>query len=140
MNTTGSIAFGVNSAGESARAGGWGYLLGDSGSAYEIGRRALAAVGAAHDGTGPATALTTLVLQTLGTADAELITRAVYEDASPPKLRIAGYREGLRTRFPAARVLAPEFPPLAGALLLALKGGRVAISAEVRNRISERLG
>ena len=36
---TGSIAFGRNEAGTTARVGGWGYLFGDEGSAYDIVRR-----------------------------------------------------------------------------------------------------
>ena len=39
--------------------GGWGYLIGDEGSGYSIGRRGIAAVGHAFDG-GPATTLTDL--------------------------------------------------------------------------------
>ncbi|GAB4099953.1 N-acetylglucosamine kinase [Sinomonas halotolerans] len=38
---TGSAAWGVNEAGEEARAGGWGYLLGDEGSGYWLGREAV---------------------------------------------------------------------------------------------------
>ncbi len=38
---TGSAAWGKNSAGEEARAGGWGYLLGDEGSGYWLGREAV---------------------------------------------------------------------------------------------------
>ena len=41
-----------------ARVDGWGYLIGDAGSGYWIGRAALDAVMRAHDGRGPATALT----------------------------------------------------------------------------------
>lgn len=41
-----------------ARVDGWGYLLGDAGSGYWIGRAALDAVLRAHDGRGPATSLT----------------------------------------------------------------------------------
>jgi len=85
---TGSIAFAMNASGASARAGGWGYLLGDPGSAYEIGRQALAAVALAHDGAGPATMLSSLLLQALNIRDATEITQVVYRDASP-KLRIA---------------------------------------------------
>ena len=40
--------------------GGWGYLIGDEGSGYSIGRRGMAAVGHAFDG-GPTTTLTDLV-------------------------------------------------------------------------------
>lgn len=38
---TGSAAWGVNAAGRQARAGGWGYLLGDEGSGYWFGREAV---------------------------------------------------------------------------------------------------
>jgi glucosamine kinase len=38
---TGSVAFGINRAGESLQVGGWGYLLGDEGSGYWIGLEAL---------------------------------------------------------------------------------------------------
>lgn len=38
---TGSAAWGRNGSGEEARAGGWGYLLGDEGSGYWLGREAV---------------------------------------------------------------------------------------------------
>jgi N-acetylmuramic acid 6-phosphate etherase len=38
---TGSCFFGKNSAGQSVKVGGWGNILGDEGSAYEIGLRAM---------------------------------------------------------------------------------------------------
>lgn len=38
---TGSAAWGVNDDGDQARAGGWGYLLGDEGSGYWFGRQAV---------------------------------------------------------------------------------------------------
>ena len=44
ISGTGSIAYGRNARGEAARAGGWGYVLGDEGSGYWIGRAALRAV------------------------------------------------------------------------------------------------
>jgi N-acetylglucosamine kinase-like BadF-type ATPase len=54
---TGSFAFGQNDRGESARAGGWGYLLGDEGSGYAIALAALQASAHAADERGPATTL-----------------------------------------------------------------------------------
>jgi N-acetylglucosamine kinase-like BadF-type ATPase len=41
---TGSIAYGCNNQGASARAGGWGFAISDEGSAHWIGRTAVAAV------------------------------------------------------------------------------------------------
>lgn len=54
---TSSLAFGMGSGGRRARSGGWGYLLGDEGSGYWIGRQALAASLKAHDWRGPKTVL-----------------------------------------------------------------------------------
>jgi N-acetylglucosamine kinase-like BadF-type ATPase len=62
---TGSLAYGVNAAGQSALVGGWGYLLDDAGSGYWIGIRALAAVAQAADGRGPQTALASVLLEML---------------------------------------------------------------------------
>ncbi|HHY99171.1 MAG TPA: hypothetical protein GX509_10580 [Firmicutes bacterium] len=58
---TGSNIYGQNQEGRSAQAGGWGPLMGDEGSGYDLGRRALQAVALAADGRGPATLLTKLV-------------------------------------------------------------------------------
>jgi N-acetylglucosamine kinase-like BadF-type ATPase len=63
ISGTGSIAYGVGPSGLAARAGGWGPILGDEGSGYWIGRRALEAVMREVDGRGPRTALTAVVLQ-----------------------------------------------------------------------------
>lgn len=49
-----------------ARVDGWGNLIGDAGSGYWIGRAALDAVMRAHDGRGPATALTPLAEKEFG--------------------------------------------------------------------------
>ena len=65
---TGSIVSGRNGRGAAARAGGWGHLLGDEGSGYWIGLRALRAVARAFDGRGPATGLTPRVLAHFGAA------------------------------------------------------------------------
>ena len=57
--------------GETARAGGWGWRLGDEGSGYDIGHRALIAALRDHDGRGPATLLTESIrgALSLGTID-----------------------------------------------------------------------
>ena len=57
ISGTGSIAVGIDREGRRARAGGWGYLIGDEGSGYDIGRRGLTAVARAHDGRGSYTIL-----------------------------------------------------------------------------------
>ncbi len=49
ISGTGSIAYGRNAAGETARAGGYGPWIGDEGSAFDIGRRAIGASLRARD-------------------------------------------------------------------------------------------
>lgn len=54
---TGSVAYGVDGEGRTARSGGWGYLLGDEGSAYWLGHAALRRAIRAADGRDDATSL-----------------------------------------------------------------------------------
>jgi N-acetylglucosamine kinase-like BadF-type ATPase len=80
---TGSIAYGRNGEGVAARAGGWGHVIGDEGSGYWMGRRALAAVVREVDGRGPQTALTPAVLAHFGVTDAAGLIRMVYHREIP---------------------------------------------------------
>src|SRR5881398_2701101 len=74
---TGSVAFGRNEAGEEARAGGWGPVLGDEGSAYGIARAGLSAVLRAFDGRGPSTMMLDILNHDYQLAASE-IPRFVY--------------------------------------------------------------
>jgi N-acetylglucosamine kinase-like BadF-type ATPase len=60
---TGSIAFGRNAEGRTARAGGWGYAFGDEGGAFDIVRQALRAALRFEEGWGRATALHSALLE-----------------------------------------------------------------------------
>jgi N-acetylglucosamine kinase-like BadF-type ATPase len=64
---TGSIAFGRNSEGLTARAGGWGYAFGDEGGAFDLVRKALRAALRFEEGWGPPTALRDALLAATGT-------------------------------------------------------------------------
>jgi N-acetylglucosamine kinase-like BadF-type ATPase len=59
---TGSIVYGRDATGDTARAGGWGFAISDEGSGHWIGRRAISAILGAHD-EGSETALTNLMFQ-----------------------------------------------------------------------------
>lgn len=69
---TGSFAIARSERGELHRVGGRGWLLGDQGSAFDLARRAAAAVMAAHDGLAPATALGSRLCAALGCAVLDL--------------------------------------------------------------------
>ncbi len=75
---TGAIALGRNTSGTQARAGGWGHLLGDEGSGYDLGRRALQAALQAADGRGPPTQLLTSILDAWELRSAPDIIGRVY--------------------------------------------------------------
>lgn len=75
---TGSIVVGQSKAGEFARSGGWGYLLGDEGSAYRVGLQALQAVTRSSDGILPPTLLTASILDYLKIEDISQLIPAIY--------------------------------------------------------------
>jgi N-acetylglucosamine kinase-like BadF-type ATPase len=74
---TGSSAYGRVRTGAEVTVGGWGHLLGDEGSGYDIARAAMRAATRAIDGRGPETALVPALLRMTGAADpGELRTSA----------------------------------------------------------------
>jgi len=81
---TGSIAYGRNAEEQAARAGGWGYVLGDEGSGYWLGRQALRAVVRADDRRGAATALTPLLLAHFSITQPHDLVREIYEGGAKP--------------------------------------------------------
>jgi N-acetylglucosamine kinase-like BadF-type ATPase len=85
---TGSFAVGRNAAGETARAGGYGSQIGDEGSAYDIGRRAVLTAIHENDRTGADSLLGQRLLRELGCANwSEVKARAqVASDEVFPRL------------------------------------------------------
>lgn len=79
---TGAACFARNVTGDTCTVGGWGPLLGDEGSAYDIGRKALRAVARAEDGRGRATALSLLLARHFDVHDT--VDLALALDAQPP--------------------------------------------------------
>jgi N-acetylglucosamine kinase-like BadF-type ATPase len=79
---TGSIAVGRSIDGRKARAGGWGHLIGDEGSAYRVVLDALRLVARRADGRDPRTPerdpLTERLCAALGVAEVSQIVTAIY--------------------------------------------------------------
>jgi N-acetylglucosamine kinase-like BadF-type ATPase len=87
ISGTGSICYGRNSAGQAARAGGWGYVLGDEGSGYWIGRAAIRAVLREQDRRGAPTLLTELLLKHFEVKRPQDLLHAVYyRGVKPPEI------------------------------------------------------
>lgn len=85
ISGTGSICFGRNSSGEICRAGGWGHILGDEGSGYDIGRRALISIARSSDGRDEDTMLTSMVLEHLKLKRPEDLIGFVYRSNTGKK-------------------------------------------------------
>jgi glucosamine kinase len=76
---TGCVAAAQRDLGKSVvRVGGWGHIVDDRGSAYDIGRDALYAAMRDHDGRGPKTKLLPLIMRKLGVSGPQGIIARVY--------------------------------------------------------------
>jgi len=87
---TGSIAYGRNAEGRTARAGGWGYIFGDEGGAFDIVRQAVRASTRTEEGWGQPTALREALLEATGASDMNDLLHRFYTPAYP-RPRIASY-------------------------------------------------
>ena len=80
---TGSIAYGRNQARKFARVGGWGYIFGDEGGAFDLTRQALRAILRHEEGWGPDTALLEALLGETGAANANDLMHRFYTSEFP---------------------------------------------------------
>jgi N-acetylmuramic acid 6-phosphate etherase len=114
---TGSIAVARAPSGEVGRAGGWGYLLGDDGSAFRLVQSALRACCQSVDRSGPPTVLVERFAARMGLSDPRDYVQAVYGGAwdraslaslAPLVLEAAAAADGV-----AVRVLTEQAEELA---------------------------
>ena len=78
ISGTGSLCFGRNADGGTARSGGWGYRFGDEGSAYWIAIEALRSAARAADGRDPNTSLLGRLKRYFSVAEASGLITKVY--------------------------------------------------------------
>ncbi len=119
---TGSIAYGRNAAGETARAGGWGFAISDEGSGHWIGRTAISAAMRAWDGSaaGQVPALAASILKSWSLETREQLVLA--GNAAPPP--------NFASLVPAVLLAADAGDPVAWGVL-AQAGGELATSAKL---------
>ena len=153
---TGSIAVGRDSAGTMARSGGWGHILGDEGSGYEIGRLALKAAARAADGRGPQTALLPAIMAAWRLTRPDAMIDRVYPDGDKGEIArlsalvFAAAREGDGVARRIVREAATELALAAlavgamlnfpdGKLPVALAGGMLIHETDFRAMLLRRL-
>jgi N-acetylglucosamine kinase-like BadF-type ATPase len=87
ISGTGSLAWGRNAAGETARTGGWGYLLGDEGSGYAIALSGCRKAVQAADGRGAETELLPRLLEALGaTTPSDFVEKIYHPDMTHERI------------------------------------------------------
>lgn len=85
ISGTGANCFGKGKKGQVARAGNWGYLLGDQASGFALGLGALERIMRALDGRGEKTVLTKLILDELQLERSNQLARWIYQKEVPVK-------------------------------------------------------
>ena len=75
---TGSFAAGINRKGAYARAGGWGYIAGDEGSAYDIGLNAIKMAFRSFDGREKSTKVTEIVKRRFRVKEVDELVTQIY--------------------------------------------------------------
>jgi N-acetylglucosamine kinase-like BadF-type ATPase len=75
---TGSMAFGRNAVGKTARAGGWGYIFGDEGGSFDLIRRAVQAALRYEEQWGPPTSLRESLLSATQSKDMNNLLHRFY--------------------------------------------------------------
>jgi N-acetylglucosamine kinase-like BadF-type ATPase len=89
LSGTGSMAWGKREDGTEARTGGWGALLGDEGSAFDIGVGALRMACKAADGRGEKTALAMEIPASFGVSDMNGVLEVLSESLQLPRAQVA---------------------------------------------------
>ncbi|WP_010094245.1 N-acetylglucosamine kinase [Ornithinibacillus scapharcae] len=83
---TGSITYGINQNKQHGRVGGWGYLLGDEGSGYDVGKRGISEALKFADGRNAETILLHLLLQRFKVNDTRELIDYIYQSPNPKRV------------------------------------------------------
>ncbi|MEN2768654.1 N-acetylglucosamine kinase [Ornithinibacillus xuwenensis] len=83
---TGSITFGINEKLQQDRVGGWGYLLGDEGSGFDIGQQGIKGALRCEDGRGQRTILMDYIYAHFQVKSGRELIDKIYHSSSPKHL------------------------------------------------------
>ncbi|WP_289356181.1 BadF/BadG/BcrA/BcrD ATPase family protein [Paenibacillus sp. S-12] len=154
---TGSIIFGVNDDGQTARAGGWGHRVGDEGSGYWIGKEAIRTILKSYDGRETSTGLGEWILLHLGVNNEEELFNWTYsKEYSIDKVSelaeivnraaVAGNREASQILvaaadelFQGAAAVINHLSLLNTRFTMVLQGGVLRHEGHVRNRLMHKI-
>jgi N-acetylglucosamine kinase-like BadF-type ATPase len=103
---TGSMAFGSNEEGRTARAGGWGYIYGDDGGAFDLVRQAMRASLQMEEGWGSSTALRRVLLDATGARSINDLLHSFYADY--PRTSVAAFAPLVSEEAAAGDLVAKE--------------------------------
>src|SRR3954453_7697982 len=124
---TGSISFGRNAGGQSAPAGGWGYVFGDEGGAFDIARQALRASLRMEEGWGPPTRLREILVAATESRDANDMLHRFYGPEWP--------RSRVATLAPLVDAAAAEGDEVAGQIIYNAAQELAILAASVRGQL-----
>mgnify|MGYP001385385179 CR=1 FL=1 len=127
---TGSAAWGKNAAGDTWRAGGWGWLADDKGGGYWLAVQALAAACEGEDGRGPATSLGARAAKFFGAAGLREVLRDLHAGRHD-RAALAGFAREVRAAAEAGDEVAAGLVRAAGVELLRL-------AEAVRSKLTEK--
>jgi N-acetylglucosamine kinase-like BadF-type ATPase len=116
---TGSVARGRNAQGRNAQAGGWGYIYGDEGGAFDLVRQAVRAALRFEEGWGPATVLGDALLEATASRDLQDLIHRLYT-TDFPRPRIAALARLVTQAAAAGDSVASELIDAATAYLAAI--------------------
>jgi N-acetylglucosamine kinase-like BadF-type ATPase len=122
---TGSIVYGRDTTGRTARAGGWGFAISDEGSGHWIGKHAVSTILRARD-AGQDTALAALVLQAWNLPDLSALVETANAQPPPDFPRL----------FPVVLKAAGERDAMARALLADAGSQLAGLTAKVISRLT----
>ncbi len=117
ISGTGSLVFARDAVGRTISVGGWGTVLGDDGSAYDIAVSALRAVCRADDGRGPSTRLTERILSWAQVGHPREIPQAIYGPNAPSRCAVAALAQDVAEAAGAGDAVAHDILVQAGSAL-----------------------